>query len=144
MRRHKFMAGWRDAVKHEVEIVEEPTAKWFKTLAITDPTCNAQAFRFSLLSDGALYFADAMTVLHHDIMEWKGPDAHTTQLLVGIACKTDGPWRMALVQHFGSNRSERERFDAAGKLLKRMDNWRAICAIIGDPFENPRWGEETP
>lgn len=74
MKRHKFVSSWRNEKGREVEIVERPNAAWFKSLPAHGKD-EQQTFRFSLLSDGSLYFGDAFTVLHHDIMQWRGPES---------------------------------------------------------------------
>lgn len=142
MKRHKFTSKWRNAEGNEVEIVERPSAPWFRALTIHGED-SRQAFRFSLLGDGSLYFGDAYTVLHHDIMQWRGPD-DVLPILVGVVLRADGgPWRVALVQYFMEAIGEARRFQHVKKLLGQIVGWKIACETLGsDPFAAPPWGEE--
>lgn len=142
MKRHKFASKWRNA-EREVEIVECPTREWFQSLTVHGED-GRQAFRFSLLADGSLYFGDAFTVLHHDIMQWRG-SADIFPIFVGVILKVaGGPWRTALVQYFMEAVGEPRRREFAKRLLGQLDGWKGACTALGaDPFWAPPWGEDA-
>lgn len=140
MKKYKFTSSWRNKEKREVEIVKHPNAAWFKALKVSD---DRQVFRFSLLADGSLYFGDAFTVLHHDIMQWRGPE-NVYPIFIGVVLRVSaGPWRTALVQYFMEALGEPKRREYAKRLLGQLDGWKIACTALGEnPFDNPPWGED--
>lgn len=141
MKRRRFLPEWR-AAKEEIELVLRPTREWFNAL-MPDENGNVTV-RFSFMDDGELYFGDAYTVMHADIMRLRGEGTRDTErsfpVFLGTLSRVDNVWRFGIVQAAvcGGPRS----VSRLRGLLRHHDDWREVVTVLGqDPTEVPSMEE---
>ena len=125
---------WRHSTT-PITLVAEPTLAWMHEHA-------EWGLRFSLQSDGRIWWGDAFTVLHADICRFHAqhaPDINpsfidkTTAICVGVLMrgkKSPERWRLVYVQWFMT--AERNDPQFAKPFLTRITTWNDVVGQLGD------------
>jgi len=148
MKTHRYnpVGRLRRGDKTEVEIVSEPSRRWFLDVTPTEGN-GCRIVRFALMTDGVLYFGDAYHVLHHDMCQARGSvgDITTEAIVVGamVQMPKDGCWHFANAQLFGHTTDDDVLTTTRG-LLRALVVWPEVVAAMEqtDPLDLPRCGEE--
>ena len=129
MRALSYSPVWRDSMV--IRLFAEPNQLFFDRL-------DHNNARFVLLSNGSIYWGDAFTVLHKDIVQASEGGAHP--IVVGVLHKGEGDpqWTVSPTQGFasGTTCSDNER-----SMLRALIEWRRIEGMLGEFVWLDNYGE---
>ena len=132
----RFVPRWRNT-KEPIELITHPTAEWFAEL-------KCRHARFVVSATGDIYWGDAYTVVHQDIMSvGRGHHlgAKTCGLLAGVVklWESDPRWTVVNTQFFANGTT-------CGKIeqsfLRSNVAWQRVEKMLGRLRWLDSYGEE--